>query len=89
MSGPYRKPQADIYTVLLAVALAAVLLATIFAYLETSDYGDQKYRGAPPAPVAAVVHVGNSESFQRPAMGRLDRGDAAARVAWFSEPSLG
>jgi hypothetical protein len=46
MSGPYRKPQADIYTVLLALALAAVILATIFAYLETSDYGDNKYKGA-------------------------------------------
>jgi hypothetical protein len=51
MNGPYRKPQADLYTALLAIALAAVIVATIFAYLETSDYGDQKYRGAPPAPV--------------------------------------
>jgi len=47
MNGSYRRPQADIYTVLLVIALAAVILATIFAYLETADYGDQKYRGAP------------------------------------------
>lgn len=47
MNGSYRKPRVDIYTALLAIALAAVILATIFAYLETADYGDQKYRGAP------------------------------------------
>jgi len=47
MTGPHRKPQADIYTALLALALAAVIVATIFAYLETSDYGEQKFRGAP------------------------------------------
>jgi len=49
MNGPYHKPQANLYTALLAIALAAVILATIFAYLETSDYGEQKYRGAPSA----------------------------------------
>jgi hypothetical protein len=54
MSGPYRKPQADIYTALLAIALAAVLMATVFAYLETSDYGDQKYRGAPVVPAVVM-----------------------------------
>lgn len=47
MSGPSRKPQADVFTVLLALALVAVIIATIFAYLETADYGEQKYRGAP------------------------------------------
>ncbi|MBN1590468.1 MAG: hypothetical protein JW888_13215 [Pirellulales bacterium] len=55
MTGPYRKPQADIYTVLLALALAAVIVATIFAYLETADYKDNKYRGAP-----NVVYVDRS-----------------------------
>jgi hypothetical protein len=55
MSGPYRRPQADIYTALLAIALVAVLLATIFAYLETSEYGEQKYRGAPPVPAVLLV----------------------------------
>jgi hypothetical protein len=54
MNAPHRKPQADIYTALLALALAAVIIAAVFAYLETGDYGDQKYRGAPP--VQTVVY---------------------------------
>ena len=47
MNGHYRRPQVDLYTALLVLALVAVIVATIFAYLETSDYGEQKYRGGP------------------------------------------
>ncbi|HBO43274.1 MAG TPA: hypothetical protein DD670_04950 [Planctomycetaceae bacterium] len=37
----------DIYTAMLVIALVAIILATIFAYLETADYGDNKFQGAP------------------------------------------
>jgi hypothetical protein len=48
MAGPQRKPHADIYTALLAIALVAILLSILFMYLETADYGADKYKGAPP-----------------------------------------
>ena len=55
---PHRKPHADIYTVLLVVALAAILLATglLWALMHVYDY---KLKGAPgvvqhgPVPVFA------------------------------------
>ena len=43
-----RKPRADIYTALLAIALVAIIVTTILMYLESADYGDQKTKGAPP-----------------------------------------
>ncbi len=46
----YRKPQADLYTVLLIVALLALAIGTIFLYLETADYeGAPPYAGTPTA----------------------------------------
>jgi hypothetical protein len=45
----YRKPKADIYTLLLAIALVALIIACVFAYLEIKDYGDQPFSGAPSA----------------------------------------
>jgi hypothetical protein len=48
MAAPQRKPQADIYTVLLAIAFIAIITAVVFLYLETADYGTNKYSGAPP-----------------------------------------
>lgn len=39
--GPYRKPRADIYTVLLAIAAIALLVACVLLYLETADYPDK------------------------------------------------
>ena len=50
-----RKPRADIYTVLLAIALVAIAVTTIFLYLETADYGDQKTKGAPMVETRPVV----------------------------------
>lgn len=48
--GPYRKPRADIYTVLLIISLVAILLACVFLYLEVADYPDTPpWSGAPSA----------------------------------------
>ena len=60
MNASYRKPRANIYTALLALALAASIIATIFAYLETNEYGDKKYRGAPRVPT--VTQAASFES---------------------------
>lgn len=35
--GPYRKPRADVYTVLLIIALVAILLSVLFLHLEVKD----------------------------------------------------
>ncbi len=43
----YRKPKADIYTLLLGIALVALIIACIFAYLELADYGASPFSGAP------------------------------------------
>lgn len=39
----YRPPRADIYTVLLAIALVAVIVGCVFLFLEVSDYGSPPY----------------------------------------------
>ncbi len=46
--GPlFRKPRADLYTALLFIALVAMILACVVAYLEVKDYGDTPYQGGP------------------------------------------
>ena len=45
--GTYRKPRPDIYTVMLAISLAAIILGCVLLYLETKDYGDSPYQGVP------------------------------------------
>ncbi|MFZ1935000.1 MAG: hypothetical protein WCB27_18405 [Thermoguttaceae bacterium] len=47
----HRKPQADLYTILLAMALVAVLVAILFLYLFLRLYAQP---GAPPMPMASV-----------------------------------
>lgn len=55
--GPYRKPRADIYTVLLVLALIALLVGILCLYLEMEMY-EWKIEGGPsvsahlPAPTA-------------------------------------
>ena len=44
--GPYRKPRADLYTVLLIMAVLAILLSILFLYWEVADYGDNPFGGA-------------------------------------------
>jgi hypothetical protein len=48
----YRKPQADLYTILLVMALVAVLVAILFLHLFMKMYSQA---GAPP-PVAMQSH---------------------------------
>ena len=42
--GPFRKPRADIYTVMLALALVAIVIGCVCLYLEVADYGEQPYQ---------------------------------------------
>ena len=61
----YRKPKADVYTLLLGIALVALIIACIFAYLEIQDYGPQPFSGAPSVAVpverpANVVMIDNA-----------------------------
>jgi hypothetical protein len=51
--GPYRKPRADLYTVLLALALIAILLGIVCLYFENKMY-DWDYKGGP---TASANHV--------------------------------
>jgi hypothetical protein len=44
--GLYRKPRTDLYTVMLVVALLALIVATVFLYLEAAMFGPTP-RGAP------------------------------------------
>ena len=53
----YRKPKADVYTLLLAIALVALIIACIFAYMEIKDYGASPFSGAPSAAVPAERSV--------------------------------
>ena len=54
-AGSGRKPQPDIYTILLAVALVALLVACILLYLEQSDYRESAMLGAPVSRMGAVM----------------------------------
>jgi hypothetical protein len=46
-TGPHRKPQPDLYTVLLIIALVAVLIGIVFLYLEMDSYKFE-IKGGPP-----------------------------------------
>ncbi len=70
--GPYRKPRADLYTVLLILALIAILLAIICLYLEMKMY-DFEFKGAP---VAASLEVSVTADVAGPILA----------VRWASEP---
>ena len=49
--GPYRKPRVDIYTVLLALALVAIIIGCVVLYLDVAEYGEQPYQLGLSAPV--------------------------------------
>ena len=56
--GPYRKPQADIYTVLLVIALLAVLIGIGCLYFELDAYefddGQARLAADPPSALAVA-----------------------------------
>jgi len=83
MAGSYRKPQPDVYTVLMAIALFALLLGIVFLYLETKDYGSHKTSGRPP--VVWIQQTGVSS----PAWAALDPPNARCRFAWDDEGEPG
>jgi hypothetical protein len=51
--GPHRKPRADLYTVLLALALIAILLAILCLYFENKMY-NWDYKGGPTVSVRGI-----------------------------------
>lgn len=53
--GPFRKPRPDIYTVLLAIALAALIVGCVMLFLEVHNYGDEPYQlsAVSPSPAGA------------------------------------
>lgn len=48
MASPQDKYRVDIYTVLLIIALVAIITAIVLLVLETKDYAPNKTKGAPP-----------------------------------------
>ncbi len=49
----HHKPQFNIYSTMLIIAFVALIIATVFAYLETADYGTNKTKDAPRFVMAA------------------------------------
>ena len=75
--GPYRKPRADLYTVLLVLALIAIMLCVLCLYFEMQMYEFQfkGFKGAPSARAdhrTALAMAGD----QRPVAPGHARGDA-------------
>lgn len=52
--GTYRKPRADLYTILLVIALLAILTAILFLYLHMQSYNFE-LKGSPPPPMASIA----------------------------------
>jgi hypothetical protein len=69
----YRKPKADVYTLLLGIALVALIIACIFAYMEIKDYGASPFSGAPSVAVPVERPAGLAMSVlpEEPAAMRL------------------
>jgi len=45
--GPYRKPRADVFTMMLLIALMAIVGGIVCLYLEMQDYGSPPFKGGP------------------------------------------
>jgi hypothetical protein len=52
--GPYRRARPDLYTVLLVIALLAIIVAIIFLYLHMQSYNFQ-WKGGPPVGMIGAV----------------------------------
>ncbi|OHB72837.1 MAG: hypothetical protein A2V70_01450 [Planctomycetes bacterium RBG_13_63_9] len=72
--GPHRKPKTDIYTVLLGIALTALLIAIVMLYLELNMY-EWKHSGGPtvsanhPTTVAAADRQATGTGRRHPDLG--------------------
>ena len=75
-NGSLHKPQADVYTLMLLLALLAIIVATVFLYLETMDYGSPPYQGGP---TVSVVQEG-------PALVSVSPGKIDGRVSFSNGP---
>jgi hypothetical protein len=55
--GSFRKPRADFYTILLVIALLAILVAILFLYLYLQSYNFETKGGPPVAMIGE--HIGD------------------------------
>jgi hypothetical protein len=55
--GPVRKPEVDLYTVMLIVSLLALIVGTVFLFLESSAYGPTP-AGKPNVSTGMLSNVG-------------------------------
>ena len=58
--GPYRKPRADVFTVLLVIALVALILGIVCLYAEMEAY-EWKFKNVPTVSLAAPAESGFAE----------------------------
>ena len=84
-AGPHRKPRPDLYTVLLVIALVAVLIGILFLYLEMGLY-EFKLQGGPP--VGMVSGQRSACSDQHSAVSVVHRAGQARPLHAFLIPNL-
>ena len=53
-TGPYRKPRPDLYTVILVVALLALVVGAVMLYFERGEF-QFKHKGAPSVSMAPAA----------------------------------
>lgn len=63
----YRTAQVTIYTILLAIALVAIIVGCVFLFLEVQDYGSPPY---PEGGVVRVLSPADQQVLAIPAPGR-------------------
>ena len=63
---PHRKPQADLYTIFLVLALVAVLVAILFLYLYMKSYKFETKGGPSVAMTSQRISLVASSSFFGP-----------------------
>jgi hypothetical protein len=54
----YRKPKADLYTLMLGIALAAILVAILFLYFETQVYENKLKDNIPTSMISHGLDTG-------------------------------
>ena len=53
--GPYRKPRADIYTMLLLFTLIAIIVGCLVLWFEVADYGENPLSARPRGRLSAEL----------------------------------